>query len=73
MINTLSVEIAKLSLRSGDVLVVKCSDYLSDEAYKRVRRTLEDSLQEGIKILVLEKNMSLAVLTREDIESRVSA
>lgn len=71
-ISTLSVEIAKLALKKGDVLVVKSSEIISEQTLRSIREGFEGHLPEGVKALVIDKTLSLAVLTKEEIEARVA-
>ncbi len=71
-INAMSVEIAKLNVRPGDVLVLRCNEIISSEMALRLRERFEGHLPEGIKMIVIDKTLSLAVLTREEIESRAA-
>jgi hypothetical protein len=65
----LEYQIARLQLRPGDVLVLKIAQYLPMEAMKRIKDDL-DRLVPGIPAMVLDPNVDLSVLTREEIEQR---
>ena len=69
-ITAISVEIAKLAVKTGDVLVLKCDSHISIEHADRLRAAFEPVLPEGVKMMVLDGSMNLAVLTREEIDAR---
>lgn len=69
-IETLRVEIAKLTLSPGDVLVVKVDAYINQEQSINLREQMLSHLPQGIKVIVLAKEISLAILTRAEIEQR---
>jgi siroheme synthase (precorrin-2 oxidase/ferrochelatase) len=72
-LNTISVQIAKLTVRTGDVLVLKSSETISYDLAKRIRETVEPHLPEGVKMMVLDRSQSLEILTRDEIEARTAA
>ena len=59
-------EIAKLELRQGDALVVKCDEMLNQEQAKRIRATFEHYVPAGTKVIVLDRTLSLEVLQRNE-------
>lgn len=62
MTDTTRFEIAKLELREGDRLVVKCDQVLSAEQTKWIEDRFRGLVPEGVEIIVLGAGMSLAVL-----------
>lgn len=70
---TLRVEIAKLTLSPGDILVLKVDEYLSQEQVERLKVQMSAQLPSTIKTIILGKGLSLAVLTRAEIEQRAAA
>ncbi len=63
------VEIQKLHLEPGDMLVLSCKTYISSEARSQIEKALKDVLDHAgfheMKTLVLENGMSLQVLTAD--------
>ena len=55
-------EIAKLELREGDRLVVKCDQVLSSEQTQWIEDRFRKLIPAGVEIIVLGAGMSLAVL-----------
>ncbi len=66
MADDLEFRIAKLEINSGDVLVCKFDQRLSDDHVKHIKEILKDSMPHGVKCLILEKGMDLAVLTYDE-------
>jgi hypothetical protein len=64
------VEIAKLSLGAGDVLVVTVPDLGKPEMLEPLARAIRNSLPDGAKYLILYDHVDLSVLTRAEIEAR---
>lgn len=67
----LAYRIGKIDLRNGDILVVKINQPVPDH----IREMLHDqmsSVVEGHKVLILDRSIDLAVLTRAEIEARTS-
>jgi hypothetical protein len=62
-------QIARLELKPGDILVLKAPGFLPATAQARIKSDLE-RICPGVKCMVLEGGMELAVLTREEIEQR---
>jgi hypothetical protein len=62
MTETTRFEIAKLELRQGDRLVVKCDQVLSRDQVKHIEDLFRELIPEGTKIIVLGAGMTLAVL-----------
>lgn len=69
---TMSTVIAKLSVKAGDVVVLKSSEHLSDVTYARIQNFVQPFLPDGVKVLILDRSLELSVLTREEIESRAA-
>lgn len=64
------VEIAKLELNPGDVLVFHHPGRVSEVEIKHLREAME-TVCPGHKGMILEGGMSLAVLTREQLKERM--
>lgn len=62
-------KIARLDLRPGDILIVKCKERLSAGTLAIMREVLA-RVAGGHKALILENGMDLAVLTAAQIEER---
>jgi len=70
---TLALEIAKLALAPGDVLVVKVDDMLSKEMVQAIKDNMRRVVGPDMRILILPKGFSLAVLTKAEVEEMVAA
>lgn len=68
----MTVEIAKLTLAHGDVVVVKCDEPVPDDMARRMRETIGRCVPEGVKVLVLDDSLDLMVLTRAEIDARAA-
>lgn len=63
MITAITVEVSRMTLGPGDVLVIKVPVKLSQMQEERVRRQVKDTLPlNGAKCLVLHSGMDIAVL-----------
>ncbi len=62
-------DIAKLRLESGDVLVVRMKPVPMD-VIERVRESLHPVLPPGTKVLIIDHETELSVLTRAEIDAR---
>lgn len=71
--NNLTIRIAKLAFKPGDVLVLKIDSHLTMEAKKYLQSVFEPRLPAGVKMMVLERGMDLSVLTQAEIEHRSAA
>lgn len=61
------LRIAKLDLKVGDVLVVKCSGTISDEVAHRVHDGLQKKCPSGTGVMVIDENVDLSILSFEQI------
>jgi hypothetical protein len=68
-IDDIKFKIARLDLRPGDILVVKCSDLLTREATVHLHEVIQRIIP-GQKALILEHGMDLAILTAAEIAER---
>lgn len=67
------VEIARLRLAAGDVLVVQATGVrLTDEMAMRIKAHVDRKLPHGVQCLVLDPSIDLTVLTRAEIEAKVA-
>lgn len=62
---SITVEIAKLSLKPGDTLAVMTDATLHNEQRSHLMDMLNSALPEGVKALVLDSGMKLQVITSE--------
>ena len=63
MITAITVEVSRMTLGPGDVLVIKVPVKLSQMQEERVRRQVTDTLPlNGAKCLVLHSGMDIAVV-----------
>lgn len=69
----LEFRIAKLKVKPGDMLVAKIADRVSDDVWKRLQGMFKGVLPEGVRVLVLDQGLDLAVLTFDEIERRSKA
>lgn len=67
-----SLEIAKLELKHDDVLIVRVDRPVSNEVAKRIRENLAPKLPQGVKVLIINPDIELSVLSRTEIESKVA-
>jgi hypothetical protein len=65
-------KIAKLELGPRDVLVVKTAYHISDETVARVRKYVAEQANINNAVLVIQPDLDLAVLTRDEIEERIA-
>jgi hypothetical protein len=61
------VEIAKLSLRTGDVLVLRVNRSLSSQMAERIREHAERFLPDGAKCMVLDDSFEVSVMTGPEV------
>ena len=74
MIEALKFEIAKLSLGPDDVLVVRVKHAPSDlHSRKRLNDVLKGAVGEGPRILVIDHEVELSVLTKEQVGALLSS
>lgn len=58
-------EIKVMRLLPGDTLVLRVDRAISQEVADRITKTVEPLIPEGVKVLVLERGMSLEVVRAE--------
>lgn len=62
-VETIALEVGKLELRPGDVLVARVpDDWLIGEAATTVRKVLDKALPDGVEPLVVPLSVELTVL-----------
>ncbi len=67
-------EIAKLDLGLGDVLVVRIRERIvSAEAAHRIKQSVEEIVPPGARVMVIDRDIDLSVLTKAEIEARIGA
>lgn len=71
MSGDIEYRIAKLVLKAGDVLVAKYDGFVSHEMLKRAMAELRGGAPDGVKIIMVDKQIDISVLTFEEIQSRV--
>ena len=57
-------EVQRLSLKSGDILVLHVPDKLSEEQYHQVSAIIRTKLPPGVELMILEPGMSIEVAER---------
>lgn len=67
-----SFEIAALRLQEGDVLVVKTDRPVTPDTAERIRKHLSGVLPKGVSTLVINPDIQLSVLSRSEIEAKVT-
>lgn len=68
-IEDIEFKIARLDLRPGDILVVKCETKLTADMARRMQEVIT-RVTRGHRTLILEKGTDLAILTAAEIEAR---
>jgi hypothetical protein len=66
-------QIARMAIAPGDVLVVKIDGHISMERLEKAREHIAASLPPGVLVLVIDRQVELSVLTRTEIEARITA
>jgi leucyl aminopeptidase (aminopeptidase T) len=66
-----TIEIAKLLLQPGDVLVVRVP-IVTHVLAERIHESMRNSLPPGVRVLVVDRDVELSVLTRAEIEARIA-
>lgn len=67
-----TIEIGKLQLAPGDVLVVKTDRPMGMEQTERVRKHLAGLLPQGTVTMFIDRGVNLSVLTKTEIEERIA-
>lgn len=68
----LELRIARLTLAPGDVLVAKAKGEMTSAAAERGERYLRMLVPHGVRVMVIDDRVDLSVLTKAEIEDRVS-
>jgi hypothetical protein len=71
-IDDIEFKIARLDLRPGDILVVRCPFLITDTTALRLGAAVREATG-GHRALILDGGMDLAVLTAAEIEARSTA
>lgn len=71
-IDDIEFKIARLDLRPGDILVVKCQDRLQRDTVLHMQEVIKRACPSH-RALILERGMDLAILTAAEIEARSTA
>lgn len=71
MVDVLELAIAKLTLRPGDLLVVKINHTLEAALADKVGTQIKDHLPNGVRVLLIDNSIELSVLTQADIKARI--
>ena len=58
-LDEVAFEVSKLSLRKGDILVLKPDYILKAEYYEQLRERMQPFLPDGVKLLLLGHGLSL--------------
>lgn len=67
-----SFEIAKLRLQAEDVLVIRTDRPTGLETADRIRKHLGPLLPAGVKVMIINPDIELSVLTKSEFEARIS-
>ena len=70
--NDLEFGIAKLNLAIGDILVMKVNARLMPQQVEAIKQSVKDSVPDGVKVLVIDKNINLTVLSFDEIQKLIS-
>jgi len=65
-INAITTEIAKLSLKPGDILVVKFPQYMKGRLIERFLPTIRNNIPPEISILFFHGDIELTVVSKDD-------
>jgi hypothetical protein len=71
MDDVVTMEIAKLVLAPDDVLVVRVPT-VTHEIADRIQKSMRGLLPAGVRVLVVDTDVELCVLTRAEIETRAA-
>ena len=71
MSEDIEYQIAKLKLEDDDILIFKIEATISEDQAVSFRKRVHEVIGENHKVIVLGRAISLAVLTRKDIEAQV--
>ncbi|MDB5358851.1 MAG: hypothetical protein JWO51_148 [Rhodospirillales bacterium] len=66
----LQIQIARLELKPGDVLVISPTRQFTAEQAARCRNHVGTILNSSNRVMILDPGMDLTVLTREEIDAR---
>lgn len=66
------VEIAKLRLTAGDVLVVKADSKITKETADHIQMIIKEKLPPDVGCMVIDPSIILSVLTRAEIEAKAA-
>jgi hypothetical protein len=67
-----AIEIRKLELGPGDVLVVRAREVLSAAAAEHIKGMVEPLVPDGVKVLVIDRQIDLSMLTRAENDARTA-
>jgi hypothetical protein len=59
----------KLNLENGDILVLKTSQYIKEDIFARIKKTMEETLAKWgyePRVILLEGDFDLAILHKEE-------
>lgn len=71
--NVERIEIAKLKLEPGDIVVVRTKEFLSHEQSRYLHDKIKSVLPPGYRCVLLTGGLELSVLTKAEIERRADA
>ncbi len=58
------LQISKLKLKKGDILVIYSEEFLSEEAIDRILASLKNILPKGVRAIIFERLKVGAILSR---------
>lgn len=64
------IEVAKLKLAPGDILVARADRPITAQQADRLREGMKRVLPDGVKCMVIDPRLELSVLTRAEIEAK---
>lgn len=60
-LNAVTVELAKLDLKPGNILAVKSTRLLNKEQYEMIASNLQQLVPEGVKIAIIDADLEFQV------------
>lgn len=66
----LEYTLRRLKMEPNDVLVVRCTKSISNEASRRLHKAARNILGENAKVLVVDPELDISILTAAEIETR---
>jgi len=70
-IEHLTAEVKRLRIEDGDVVVIRCTEAISQETAERIRQSVESVMQKAGRsppIMILDKAMSIEILAASKLK-----